>query len=1135
VQCPRCQAENREGARFCRECGGPFDAVCANCGARIEAGSKFCDHCGSPLPARAPSQLERSPAVGPEPATAANITAVSGEPTRQPEAERRQLTVMFCDLVGSTELSGRLDPEVLREVVRSYQHASDVVIRRLHGHVAQYLGDGLLVYFGYPAAREDDPRRAIRAGLGIIDAMAQLNTRLRHERGITLAVRVGIHTGAVVVGEIGSESRREALALGESPNIAARVQALAEPDTVVISAATQRLLPASVTVTDLGAHSVKGVSAPLRVYRVEGDRETVTPLDPSAAQTFTPLVGRDQEVGLLLDRWEHVKDGRGHIVLLSGEPGIGKSRLARVLKDHIAVERCFRWECRCSPYHQDSALYPLIDLFERTLQFDRDEAPPDRFAKLQAGLARYDLAQAETVSLWAALLSIPVTDRHPPLELTPARQKGKTFEAILALLLAVAAEQPLLFAIEDLHWADPSTLEFVDFVFSPVSAAAILMLMTSRPDFRPPWAQRSHMTYLSLNRVTRKQTELMVERVTGGKRLPADVLKHIVENTDGVPLFVEELTRMVLESDLLRDQGATYELTGPLPPLAIPSTLQDSLMARLDRLETVKEVAQVGAALGRTFHYELLRAIAAMDDTTLQRALAKLGESDLLHQRGVPPDATYIFKHALIQETAYQSMLVSRRQHLHRKIADTLVERFPETSGTQPELVAHHYTEAGLADLAVSSWQRAGQRAVERSANIEALAHLSKGLDVLGTLVDDPERCQRELALRTVLGPALMSTRGMGAHEVEQNYTRALELCRQLGERPELFAVLRGLWEYHELRGDLKTARELGEELLRLAVASGDPALQLIAHDVLGDTLYWLGDFPRALDHLERGIALYRFDEHRGLAHQHAGYDPGVACRSFAAYVLWYLGYPDRAVRQNEEAMALARDLSQKVSVIIAVQFAALVRHLRREGPLAGIHAASDVELATEQAHAFFLGCGMVEQGWARAQEGLADEGIGLIRRGMEMCRTAGSTLEFPHCWASLADTYRTAGRIAEALAAISEGLKQAHETSARFNEAELYRLKGDVLLGLGTPDVEGAERCFRHAIEIARGQSAKSPELRATMSLSRLWSTQGKREEARRQLAEVYAWFTEGFEGADLRDAKLLLDELSQSDIDDE
>ena len=1128
MKCPRCEAENREGARFCRECGAQFAAVCSSCGAKMEAKSKFCDNCGTPLAATPTPRPEASHLERAEAPTAEDVTDIVRGSKTPAEAQRRQLTVMFCDLVGSTELASRVDPEVLRDVVRSYQQVCDAVIHQLHGNVAQYLGDGLLVYFGYPVASEDDPRRAVRAGLGIIEAIAALNARLQRERGITIAVRVGIHTGPVVIGEIGGASRREELALGETPNVAARLQAIAESDTIVISAATHRLLRGSVMVTDLGAQVIKGLPAPLRTYRVQGDGGAANSLEASAAGALTPLVGRDQEVGLLLDRWEHAKDGRGHVVLLSGEPGIGKSRLGRGLEDRIAAEGYPRWECRCSPYHQDSALFPLIDLFERELHFDRDDAPPERVAKIEAGLARYGLGQPETVSLWAAFLSVAVPDLHPSLNLTPQRQKEKTFEAIVDLLLALAAEQPLLFIVEDLHWADPSTRELVDFVFGQVPAASILMLMTSRPEFRPPWAQRSHFTYLTVNRVTRKQTELMVERVTGGRSLPTEVLQQIVAKTDGVPLFVEELTRMVLESGLLRDHGDRYELAEALPPLAIPSTLQDSLMARLDRLGSVKEVAQVGAALGRTFQYGLLRAIASIDERTLQGALAKLGESDLLHQRGVPPDATYLFKHALIQETAYQSMLVSRRQQLHTSIANTLVERFPLTTGTQPELVAHHYTEAGLAERAVDYRQRAGQRAVERSANLEGIAHFTRGLNVLATLPDSRDGRERELALRTGLGPALMSTKGLGAPEVEQNYTRALALCRQFGDRPELFAVLRGLWEFHELRGDLKTARELAEELFRLAQADDNVALRLIAHDVLGDTLYWLGEFTRSLEHLERGIELYRSDEHRALAHQHAGYDPGVACRSFSAYALWYLGYPDRAVRRNEEAIALARELSQPFSLILAVEFGAVVRHLRREAPLAKASAETDIALSTEQANAFFLGCGMVEQGWAIAHEGQAGEGVALIVRGMDECRSSGAVLEFPHCWAALADAYRGAGRIDEGLQAVAEGLKQARETSARFIEAELYRLKGELLLAGDGRGAVDAEDCFRQAVEIARRQNAKSLELRAATSLSRLLQRQGKREEARRLLAEVYAWFTEGFDTADLKDARALLDALA-------
>ena len=1107
MQCSRCQHENSSIAKFCEECATPLARTCSTCGTQLSATAKFCPECARP---------------------AEDITEIVRASKSSAEPQRRQLTVMFCDLVGSTELAARVDPEVLRDVVRAYQQACDAVIRSLHGHVAQYLGDGLLVYFGYPVAREDDPRRAVRAGLGIIDAIATLNARLQRERGIRLAVRVGIHTGPVVIGEIGGASRREELALGETPNVAARLQAIAEPDTVVISAATHRLLRASVMVTDLGAQVVKGLPAPLRAYRAQGDSGVANSLDASAAEALTPLVGRDQEVGLLLDRWEHVRDGRGHVVLLSGEPGIGKSRLVRVLKDHITAEGSLSWECRSSPYHQDSALYPLIDLFERALQFDRDDALLERVAKIEAGLVRYGLAQPETVSLWAAFLSVAVPEQYPPLNLTPQRQKEKTFEAIVALLLALAAEQPLLFIVEDLHWADPSTRELVDFVFGQVPAASVLMLMTARPDFRPPWAHRSHFTNLTVNRVTRKQTELMVERVTGGKPLPAEVLQQVVAKTDGVPLFVEELTRMVLESGWLRDQGERYELTEALPPLAIPSTLQDSLMARLDRLGTGKEVAQVGAALGRTFQYELLRAIAFLDDRMLQDALAKLGEADLLHQRGVVPDATYIFKHALIQETAYQSMLVSRRQQLHTRIADTLVERFSETTGTQPELVAHHYTEAGLADQAIDYWQRAGRRAVERSANLEGTTHFTKGLTVLATLPDSRDRRERELALRTALGPALMSTKGLGAREVEQNYTQALGLCRQLGERSELFAVLRGLWEFHELRGDLKTALELGEELFRLAQGAEDPALRLIAHDVLGDTLYWLGEFTRSQEHLEQGIALYRFEEHYGLAHQHAGYDPGVACRSFSAYALWYLGYPDRAVRRTEEAIALARKLSQTFSTILALEFGATVHQLRGEAPLAKACAETVIALSREQANVFLLGCGMVEQGWAIGQEGQVDEGVVLILRGMDVCRSSGSVLEFPHPWASLAETYRQGGRIDEALQAVAEGLKQAQATSARFNEAELYRLKGELLLAGAGPGAESAEGCFRQAVEIAQRQSAKSLELRAVVGLSRLLQRQGRREEARRLLSEVYAWFTEGFDTADLKDARALLGVLA-------
>jgi class 3 adenylate cyclase len=721
-------------------------------------------------------------------------------PQGLPEAERRQLTVLFCDLVDSTPLAGQLDPEDLREVVRAYQRTCAVVIDHFDGHIAQYLGDGLLVYFGYPAAHEDDALRAVRAGLGMVEAIGRLNTRLERERGVRLAVRIGVHTGLVVVGEIGGGAKHELLALGETPNLAARLQGLAAPDTVVISGTTFRLIQGLFECHELGPQTLKGVATPVRVYQVISESGAQSRLEAVGPTGLTPLVGREQEVGLLLERWAQVKEGLGQVVWLSGEAGIGKSRLVQVLKDHVANEPHLRWECRCSPYYQNSAFYPLIDLWQRVLRLTSDDPPDDKLRKLEEALVltpsppmgervgvRGREERLEMVPLFASLLSLPLPERYPALTMPPQRQKQKTMEAVLHVLQALAARQPVLFIVEDLHWGDPSTLELLSLLIDQGPTARILTLLVFRPEFRPPWGFRAYVTPMRLVRLPHHQTEALVERVVGGKGLPAEVRQQIVAKTDGVPLFVEELTKMVLESGLLRERAGAYELTGPLPSLAIPATLHDSLMARLDRLATVKEVVQLGATLGRAFSYDLLQAVAPWDDATLQHALARLVEAELLYQRGLPPAATYLFKHALIQEAAYQSVLKSRRQQAHQRIARVLEEQFPDTAQTQPELLAHHYTEAGLSARAISYWQRAGQRAVERSANLEAVAHLTKGLEVLATLPDTPERAQQELVVQTTLGPALIATKGYAAPEVLQAYARARELCQQVGDTPGSF------------------------------------------------------------------------------------------------------------------------------------------------------------------------------------------------------------------------------------------------------------------------------------------------------------------------------------------------------------
>ena len=638
--------------------------------------------------------------------------------------------MLFCDLVDSTALARQLDPEDLREVVRAYQDTCAKVIARFEGHIAQYLGDGLLVYFGYPLAHEDDAQRAVRAGLGMVEAVGQLNTRLAQEQSVQLAVRLGIHTGLVVVGEVGGGTRQEQLALGETPNIAARLQGLAAPNTLVISAATLQLLGGFFACQPLGTRLVKGLTHPLAVYRVLYESMARSRLEAAGSTGLTPLVGREQEVRVLLERWAQVKDGSGQVVLLSGEAGIGKSRLVEVLKEQVASEpQAWLTPCQCSPYYQHSALYPWIDLLERVaLRFERQETPGQKLSKLEGLLVQHGLPLAEAVPLFAALLSLPLPAGYAPLMVSPEQQKQRTLQALLTILLRIAAQQPVLFVMEDLHWVDPSTLELLSLLVDQGPTARILALLTFRPDFSPPWTGRSHLTQVTVHRLPRQQAVEVIRQVARGKDLPPEVVEQIVARTDGVPLFVEELTKMVLESGLLQEREDRYELTGPLPPLAIPATLHDSLMARLDRLATVKGLAQLGATLGREFSYALLQAVSPWDEGTLQRGLQQLVEAEFLYQRGLPPQATYLFKHALIQEAAYQSLLRSTRQQYHQRIAQVLEERFPEVVETQPELLAHHYTEAGLTDQAVDYWQRAGQRAGERSANQEAISQLTTGI-----------------------------------------------------------------------------------------------------------------------------------------------------------------------------------------------------------------------------------------------------------------------------------------------------------------------------------------------------------------------------------------------------------------------
>ena len=869
------------------------------------------------------------------------------------------------------------------------------------------------------------------------------------------------------------------------------------------------------------------MAQPMRVYQVLQASGTQTRLAVAAIQGLTPLVGREQEIGLLLERWAQVKDGMGQLVLLSGEAGIGKSRLVQVLTARLAGETHTRIEYRCTSQTQHSALYPVIAHLERALAFARDDTPEAKLHKLEAALAQSTFPLPEIVPLFAALLSLPLPTQYPALTLTPQRQRQQTLEALVAWLIQAIEQRPVLFIVEDLHWVDPSTLELLTLLLDQIPTLRLMTVLTCRPEFAAPWTPRAYLTQLPMGRLGRSQVEAMVTEVLHGKTLPVEVLRQVVAKTDGVPLFVEELTKTVLESGLLREQESSYELTGPLPPLAIPATLHDSLMARLDRLTTVKAVAQLGATIGRQFSYELLQAVAALDETTLQYGLRQLVEAELVYQRGVGAQALYTFKHALIQDAAYQSLLRSTRQQYHQRIAQVLAERFPETAATQPELLAQHYTEAGLIEQAIPYWQRAGEHASDRSAYLETVSHCTTGIALLATLPETPERTQHTLTLHLALGAALQMAKGYAAPEVERAYTQARALCQQMGETPELAPVLYGLWRFYNSRAQFHTARELGDTLLRLAHRTDDPALTLVAHFVIGGTWLALGALPAARQHLEEGIARYTPDR-RNAPVCRIGPDLGVSCGVFAAWTLWLLGYPVQALARLHEALTLAHTLAHPFHLVIARCMAAVFSQWCRDVPAVHAHAEAAVALATTQNFPSWVAFGTSCRGWALALQGQREEGLIQVRQGIADWRATGSRLYLPYLYTMLADIYDHLGHTADGLQALAEAHTLLEQHEVGYWEAEIHRLRGILLLRQpGTSQAE-AETCFQQALDVARRQEAKSLELRAAMSLARLWQQQGKRVEAYELLAQVYSWFTEGFDTADFQEAKALLEELA-------
>jgi class 3 adenylate cyclase/tetratricopeptide (TPR) repeat protein len=1077
--------------------------------------ARFCPRCGAPRAAPESPGYETPPQGG-------------LLKDREDYGERRQLTVLFSDLVGFTALSEALDPEDLRSAVREFQHVCSGVVQELEGHVAQLLGDGILVYFGYPRAHEDDPVRAVNAALTVLQAVPDLNERLADSlpqlRDHPIHARIGVHTGRVVVGQMGTGQHSEQLALGSAANVAARLQQAAEPGTVVISDATRRLIGGHFALESEGHHELKGISEPVAVYRVLGIRDDGPDHgagDPALGATQP--IGREQETALLLERWDQAREGHGQVVLLRGEAGIGKSRLIHFLRNRVEGHPHSWLEMSCSPYAVNSSFRPVVDLLSQTLELRRDEDPSAQVARLEHALQGAGLVPEEVLPLVASLLSLPLQPPYTASQLAPDVRRKRLIEALHAWLLSLSDRQPIVLVVEDLHWGDPSTLELLGLFLDQVPTSPILLLLTARPEFESPWHERSDLEHLALHRLSRAQVTAMAEQITEGRDLPPEVLDQIVRKTDGVPLFVEELTKMVTESDLVRESGARYELAGRVLDLAIPSTLEDSLMARLDRLGRAKEVAQLAAVLGRSFSAELLEAVHAGDGELVRRSLAELLDAELLYRRGLGPGTEYTFKHALIQELAYQSLLKPRRQGYHRRVAHVLEERFLESGDAEPESLARHFEGAGDPERAVFYLQQAGDRAIDRSAHAEAIAHLRKGIELLDALPEGPERSRQELMLQVSLGSPLMASQGYSSPEVEEAYRRARTLSQEVADAPQLFRALWGLAAYYQASANLEAAREIAAQLLELAERSGERELLLLANVTTGNNAYYAGAWADALPYLEEAMRLYDPVEDAGLAYVY-GQDPGMIAAAFAAICHWHLGRPDHGLRQAEAALEQGRRAKvHPLGLAFSLCFVGMLYFLRRDREGARACAEEAMGIAEEHGFALELGLAHLLYGWCLVDEGKA-EGIETMQQGFDELSATGATVGGAAILTVLAVGNAHAGRSEAALGCVKLGLGLSRQQQNPCWDPELLRLKGDLLAADSASEAE-AEKLLRQASQLAREQGSRSLEIRAAISLARLLRRRGRAQEVRELLGPLAAAFSEGFETQDLRDARELLE----------
>jgi class 3 adenylate cyclase/tetratricopeptide (TPR) repeat protein len=1119
MKCLRCGTESADTLRFCTTCGATLPRVCPDCGVISEPMSRFCGGCGKALDATTTSRSTASDKIG--------LTAH----TRAVEAERRQLTVMFCDMVDSTKLAQQLDPEVMLEHIGFYHRLSTHEIERFGGFVAKYMGDGVLAYFGYPQAHEDDAARALHAALGVVNANRSQSAEPGRADNVEFAVRVGIATGPVVVGEmVGAGQSEEVSVVGTTPNLAARLQEIAGPNGIVVAAETRRLAGETFAYEDLGLRRLKGLVDPVATFRLLGSRDTSSRFEARQAGKFTPFVGRGQELAHLLEGWESAKAGAARVVVVSGDPGIGKSRLVQALREAVAGEPHLQLRLQCSPHHTNSALYPHIELLEREAGFQRGDPPTDRLDKLERLLATAGPVEPGHVALLALLLSIPSGDRYPSLALSPPMQKQQTFDVLTAHVTDLSRRQPVLLLYEDVHWIDPTSQELLDLIVRRLAGEAVMTVITTRQGGVSTWADLSYVTSLGLARLSQQDATMMARHLVSDLVLSSTSVANIVARTDGVPLFIEELTAMLAEAGTLGSAGGVVTET-EVASLLIPMTLQDLLMERLDRLSIAKRAAQIGAAIGREFSFELLAAVAETDEVVLRSALNRLVQSGLVMHRS-NGDESYRFKHALVQEAAYNSMLLRLRRRLHSGLADALSSRFPELVTAQPETIARHLTGAERWAQASTHWLAAGQLALRRGAPREAITHFTEGLTVVARMPAGTERIRSELALQAVLGPTLKVTKGPGHPDFGRVQAAALELCHQLEDRPGLFPITFSLCLYHWACGELAKAESLATELLAMAEASGTDEQLMNAEMMTSMIRLHRGDPLDASQRLERAIAVYDSDQHQDLYPTYQ-LDVGVFGRFYLALALSVQGNIDRAAELAEAAVGLARVLRQPHSYGFALLANFITRTWWRDSGAVLTFTSECIAFSSEQGFPEFVALARICRGYARLRQGETQEGILEIEEGIDLWRATG--FETWQSWysAMLAEGMIMIGRADEALIEVDRQLARIEENDEQLFKSLLLATRAGAVAALQPTKAPEVEGLYCDALEVAHRQKALLWELRIGLEYVGWLSAQGRVEAGQSRLASILCGFTEGFASSDVVAAAALLASTDWSPVD--